>query len=239
MVSELYLALMNKTQPFNSAFVYRNYICAVVLLCVIALVTGCGGIPLKVMPPDTTASSLGDKVLVYGRLRWIENGEERSTYKSLLGWNINPMFVRIDDMDRGSLSVDKDGKFVWKVARGTYILHQIHWFDTSDGPHTLSPKVAFNIPTGSNTYCLGALVVDLRVKRDLIGGIWNKGWDIYIEDDCESMASEFRSRYTDPGLTLDKSLMIHNQYIPDMSHWKERQRSLDIMRIIMPVITTY
>ena len=66
-----------------------------------------------------------------------------------------------------------------------------------------------------------------------------KGWKIRIEDDCEHMASLFRSRYSDPDLILAKSLMIYDPRIPDRPMQLERQdQALEFMRSILPGLMT-
>jgi len=222
----------------------RKLVLAALLLESLSLLTACtsnvGKETQTVMSPsDTTVASLGGEALVYGRLRWIQNGEERTEYKHSFGWNIWPKFLRLDDMTYGSLNVDVDGTFTWKLPRGVYIFHQIHWFDSWDGPHRFAPKVAFLVPEYANTHCLGTLVIDLQAKRDIIGGLWVKGIKIHIDDECVAMAREFRSRYIDPNLHHTKSLMIFDPNIPDRpEQLEDRDKAQDFMRAILPGLMT-
>ena len=80
---------------------------------------------------------------------------------------------------------------------------------------------------------------DLQGKRDIIGGLWVKGLKIHIEDDCENMANQFHSRYTDPDLRLAKSLMIFDLNIPDQpKQLEDRDQVQDLIRAIMPGLMT-
>ena len=205
---------------------------------------GCEGMmdPLRkidIAQSDITVASLKGDALVYGRIRWIENGKVRSKYKHAYGWNIWPQFLRLDDMEEGALSVEDDGTFTWKLPRGDYIFHQIYWFDSWDGRHRFTPKVAFHIPNGANAYCLGTFVINLKGKRDLIGGLWVKSVKIHIKDDCVSLDDQFRSRYRDPDLKIAKSLMIFDQHMPDRPNsLKEKDELQDFIRAITPGLMT-
>jgi hypothetical protein len=194
---------------------------------------------IETAPSETTAVSLGDSALVYGRIRWIENGVERTEYKHSYGWNIWPQFLRIDDMISGGLSVEADGSFTWKMPRGRYLFHQIYWMDSWDGQHRLTPKVAFQIPVDANAYCLGTLVISIQGKRDIIGGLWLKGVKIIIEDDCAHIDNQFRARYRDQDLKLAKSLMIFDPQMPRRpDQLEEKDQFQDFMRAIMPGLMT-
>ena len=58
--------------------------------------------------------------IAFGRVRWINNGVERSEYKTALGWNIWPHLLRLEDGKTKTLSVEKSGDFEWSLPAGTY-----------------------------------------------------------------------------------------------------------------------
>lgn len=221
-----------------------NFLLFVLLLVLFYLFSGCAanmekGGQTAISPSNTTAALLGNEALAYGRIKWIQNGEERTEYKHSFGWNIWPKYLRLNDMVDGSLNVNEDGTFTWLLPKGVYIVHQIHWFDSWDGLHRFTPKVAFLVPDYANTYCLGTLVIDLRTKRDIIGGLWVKGIKIRIDDECVAMVHEFRSRYSDPDLHHAKSLMIFDPDVPDRPHELEgRDKAQDFIRNIIPGVMT-
>jgi hypothetical protein len=188
---------------------------------------------------ETISTKLENEAIAYGRIRWIENGKDRENYKSSLGWNIQPRFLRMDDMQTGALNVGADGIFTWRFSSGTYLIHQIHWFDAWDGHHRLTPKVAFNIPPDGRAYCLGTLVIDLQSKRDIIGGLWVQGWTIRIEDECDSLHQQFSATMPESSMEYSKSLMIHNQDIPDRPEQLEnKDKALEFIRAIIPGLMT-
>jgi len=148
-------------------------------LAVALLLSACASTTDTTKPLERfTIDSLGDKTLVYGHIRMLENGEERyrdspSTYAS-----ISPRYLRLEDMEQGALTIEPDGRFFWVLPGGTYMLHQVNWFDNWDGPHRIDPRLAFYVPTAINALCIGSLTIDIQGKRDFIGGLWIKGRNI-------------------------------------------------------------
>lgn len=203
------------------------------------LLPGCMGI-VKEAPQDTLLAPSGEDVLVFGRIRWIQNGEERESYSSTFGWNISLQVLRAEDMKTGTIRVEKDGTFFALLPTGTYIIHRLDWRDPWDGPHWLVPKVAFKIAEDRQSYYLGTLVVDIRTKRDIIGGLWVKGFGVSIEDEEEGAMEAFRKRYTAQKVEVAKALMVHDPSIPRIAEQENQRLLLDILGSlqfgIMPMI---
>jgi hypothetical protein len=191
------------------------------------------------VPADISATALSERVIAFGRIRWVQNGEQRTDYRSALGWNILPEFLRLEDDELGTLGVEENGSFAWLLPRGTYLLHQLRWFDSWDGWHRLEPKVAFQLIEGAHAYCLGTLVVELQGKRDLIGGLWIKSVRISVEDNCGALTDDFIARYADKTFTIHRSLMIHSLEIPDRpEQLEEKDKLRDFLRAITPGLMT-
>lgn len=166
-------------------------------------------------PADTNLSTLSTDVLAFGRVRWIENGVERSEYRSGWGWNLWFPYIQSPDDKSGVLVIEKDGSFTWKVPRGQYIIHQTELRDPWDGMHYFPyNKFTFDTNRSANAVCLGTMVIEISSSRDLIGGIWFKDRQVRIDNDCETLSRQFHSRYPDPNLTETTSLM---QYNPNLS----------------------
>jgi hypothetical protein len=72
---------------------------------------------LPTAPTELTDTDLGEEVVVFGRIRWVQNGEERTDYKSNYGWNIWPQYYRFEDGQNGTLGVAEDGTFTWHLPR--------------------------------------------------------------------------------------------------------------------------
>lgn len=210
-----------------------------ILLLLIILVTGCTSMSGPGEGTDAqkqfNLQSLNGKALVYGRIHWLENGEERYKDKGSAYESISPRYLRVEDTENGSLSIEPDGRFFWVLPEGTYILHQIHWFDPWDGPHRVDPRVAFYVPSGDMALCIGTLQVDIQGKRDIIGGLWMKGRSIEIQDECAGMDSSA----IDPSLDKKRLLMVHNHGLPDRPEALEnRDQLIDFIRAIMPGLMT-
>lgn len=189
-------------------------------------------------PADTTAASLGSDVLAFGRIRWFDNDEERTEYRSGWGWNVWLPYFRTQDDQTGLFVVEKDGSFTWRIPRGSYIFYRIGWRDPWDGLHFIDPKVAFEATDGAQALCLGTLVVKLKSKRDFIGGLWVKSVKIRVDDDCDSMSLQLHRRYTDPNIVEAKSLMRFDPKVHIPKELEERIRMEDFGRAMIPGLLT-
>ena len=206
------------------------------LLYIFLLLSGCASTMDGTNPSEQfTVESLGGKTLVYGHIRMLENGEERykdspSTYES-----ISPRYLRLEDMEQGTLTVTSDGSFFWVLPTGTYMLHQIHWFDNWDGPHRIDPSLAFYVPPGTNALCAGSLTIDIMGKRDFIGGLWIKGRTIKVEDHCDMLYD----KKINASLDKNKLLMVYNKGLPARPESLEnRDKLIDFIRAIIPGLMT-
>lgn len=191
---------------------------------------------LPTAPTELSDTELGEEVLVFGRIRWIQNGEERTDYQSGYGWNIRPQYYRLEDGQHGTLGVAEDGTFTWQLPRGTYLAYQLKWFDSWDGWHRLPLRLAFQAPQAHQAYCVGTLIVKLQAKRDLIGGLWIKDWNLELEDSCAEDQLWFAARYANLTLPLEKSLLVYDPDIPDTIQALEKKDDLaDTLRAIYPL----
>jgi hypothetical protein len=182
-------------------------------------------------PPGITAVSLDENALVFGRIRWRENGIEREVYKSGgLGWNLYPLVLNVADKQTRRFAVKSDGRFYWVLPKGRYMLYRLNWFDPVDGWHRVEPKVAFQAEGNPGAYYLGVLIVEIAAKRDFLGGLWIKGVSVSVNDETEQDAPAFRGRYADPDLTLAKALMLHDPRLPEDPRLERKARLAEIMR---------
>ena len=217
------------------------------LLLVITLFTtiliGCQSISLidpigtiTTAPQSITATDLNNETLVFGRIRWIQNNEERTDYKSAYGWNIWPQYYRIEDEENGTLGVTENGYFTWRLPKGTYIAYQLKWFDSWDGLHRLPLRLAFQAPEAQKAYCVGTIIVDLQAKRDLIGGLWIENWKLELDDTCDHDLKWFQERHVNIDIPIEKSLLIYNTEIPENIQGLEKKDNVaDFMRAIYPL----
>lgn len=185
-------------------------------------------------PESLTPENLGSDVLVFGRLRWIDNGQERADYRSGWGWNVWLRFFRDNPMQNGLFVVEKDGQFTWRIPRGSYTYYQIGWREVSDGLHYLEPKVRFETGNGINAICLGTLMVDISTKRDVLGGHWIKNVGIQVDDDCDRLSERFKTRYPSGEFLLGKSLMTFDNKLEIPKSYKLRNSLIGISRALNP-----
>ena len=197
------------------------------------MLTGCAIGLEKTADPDTAAESLGNNVLVFGRLRWIENGALRDVYKKGgLGWNIYPMILNMSSMEKRTLPVEPDGRFYWILPKGTYMLYRLSWFDPIDGQHRLESKIAFQAVGENQGYYLGVLEIKIEGKRDFLGGLWIKSVAAQIRDEAEQDVLAFRERHSDTNLTLAKSLMVIDDRLPKDPKLEQKAKLAELLQSI-------
>ena len=158
-------------------------------------------------PENTLAQTLGSDVLVFGRLRWRDNGEERSDYRSGWGWNVWLRYLRDNGRDIGLFVVEKDGQFTWRIHQGSYTYYQVGWREPSNGIQYLVSKVRFDAKNDADALCLGTLTINITTSRDLVGSHWLRNAQIQVDDDCDLLTNRFRSLYKDKDIVVGKSLM--------------------------------
>lgn len=148
--------------------------------------SGCAPrINVKKAPPGTTVLSSGEDALIFGRIRWIENGEERRSCSSQFGFGfrVTLKVLRAEDNKTGTIEVEKDCRFFTLLPRGSYIIHGHDWSD-SWGGNWLVPRVAFQVAKGQHSYYLGTFGVNVKTKRNIFGDPILKGLEIYIGDEA-------------------------------------------------------
>ena len=213
------------------------------LATVVVALTGCASTSLvepigtiNSAPQNITNAELNKDVLVFGRILWIQNGEERNDYYSTYGWNIWPKYFRVEDESNGTLGVDNDGRFAWQLSKGTYIAYHLRWFDSWDGLHRLPLRLAFQVSESQKAYCIGTIIVNLTARRDVIGGLWIKGWDIDLDDSCEQDSIWFQQHYSNLTITIETTPLVYDPDIPDNIQGLERKENMaDFIRAVYPL----
>lgn len=171
------------------------------------ILSGCASGAAKKAPPSTPLASLGDNALVFGNLKWFENDENKRRTISL-------GIMRAEDMKKGTIKVEKDGRFYAVVPKGTYIIHRIDWRDPWDGPHWFVPQVSFKIANNQHAYYVGTLVVEIETARDILGSLLIKGVTVHIEDEEGAAMEAFNIKYPNQEIEIAKTLMVHDTSIP-------------------------
>jgi hypothetical protein len=213
----------------------RKFILATLIF--LLVLPGCAPrINVKKAPPGTTVLPPGEDVLIFGRIRWIENGEERKSCLSQIGlsqlgfgFRVALKVLRAEDMKTGTIEVEKDCRFFTLLPRGSYIIHRLDWSD-SWGGNWLVPRVAFQVAEGQHSYYLGTLGVNVKTKRNIFGDSILKGLEIYIEDEESEAMEAFHKRYPHQEVKVAKALMIHDSRIPRIEELENQRILLDILR---------
>ena len=145
-------------------------------------------------------------------------------------------------MKQGTIKIEKDGSFFALLPKGTYIIYQLDWWDPWAGMHWLVPKIAFRVVDGGpQLYYLGTLSVDIKAKRDIIGGLRVKKVAIDIEDEEHKAMEVFHNRYPDQEIKVVKALMIHDPKIPGIEELENKRLLQDVLNSlyfgVMPMLT--
>ena len=170
---------------------------------------------VQTSPVEVTTADLDDQVIVFGRIRWINNGEERANYRNNYGWNIWPLYYRVEDKENGVLGVTETGHFAWQLPVGTYILYHARWFDDIAGQRRLPLRLTFKAEKTGKAYCIGTLTIDLHSTRDALGMIKITSWNTLIDEGCEQERIWFTKRYTQLKIPVENTLLLHDARIPD------------------------
>lgn len=190
---------------------------AVVILCFVGAVGGCA-VPKPAENIQDVGSlknemHSGSKSVVIGRIQWLEHGKEKKIGKGLFDFSVSPLLLRMEDRSRILGKVDEDGRFVWTLAPGIYVINRINYRDTWSGNYFMVPQVAFRVPEKGKAYYIGTLKADFASKRDFIGGLSGRV-SVTIEDQSQRddgiMAQDLGIASKD----MEKSLMVHSKKIP-------------------------
>jgi hypothetical protein len=133
-----------------------------------------------------TMTSVGTgATLVYGRIRWIENGKERDSYKPPpLILRAKLELARNGDTKQYGIEIRDNGTFVANMAPGRYLIHRVRGHEM--GPFDPRPAWGFIVPDKGGHACLGSLVVEASSKTVLLSRHLSGG-AIRVDDDCEQI----------------------------------------------------
>jgi hypothetical protein len=195
---------------------------------------------IQTSPTSLTAAELNDDIVVFGRIRWINNGEERSNYRNNYGWNIWPLYFRVEDKVDGVLGVSDTGYFAWQIPRGTYILYHARWFDDISGQRRLPLRLTFRGLEAAKAYCIGTLTFDINSSRDAIGMTKISSWQYRIDEGCKQERDWFEKRYHQLAIPVENTFLLHNAEIPDnIAELENKQRFSEIMQSLYFLFLPY
>lgn len=187
-----------------------------IILSLVGTISACGIAPTKNIKERSDwvqAIATGNKSVVFGRMQWLEHGEEKQIGKGLFEFSVSPILLRMEDRSKTIGEVDENGEFVWTLDPGTYVINRINYRDPWSGNYFIVPQVALRVPDKGKIYYIGTLKSDFASKRDLIGGLSGQV-KVVIEDQGEGGYAAFAKKSEVIPTNIEKSLMVHEQNLP-------------------------
>ena len=180
-------------------------------------------IPLTLIGCATTAKNIKtseklsqvemESSIIYGQIKWLENGEEKNIGKKLLGMSVTPHLIKIEDKSRIIGEVSDGGQFVWSLKPGKYFIYKMLYRDSWSGNYFVIPKVAFDVPGNGKVYYIGTLKCEFEPKRNFLGMV-SGGVEFSILDEDDIHFSNFQEKFSITPKEIEKSLMIHDSRLP-------------------------
>jgi hypothetical protein len=207
---------------------------AVLSLFVVFLVVGCAPATKEnvTMQADWHQSLSGTgKSIVTGRIEWIENGEHKKNEEMFGGFRlITPHLLRLEDKARIIVELDENGRFVWQLSPGTYVINRINYRDSWSGNYFFVPKTAFKIDQPGLAYYVGTLHAEFSKERDLIGGVSGV---VRFEIRDEYQKAEIHHKTGFKSIEVRKALMVRNETLPStIDTTEEFNLSIQILNAI-------
>ena len=103
--------------------------------------------------------------VVFGRIQWLENGEEKKIGSGMFEFHVRPGLLHLTDKTRHFGDVDENGEFAWVLEPGMYAIFRINYRDPWSGNYFFVPKAGFQVPEKGKVYYVGKLKVDFAPKR--------------------------------------------------------------------------
>ena len=154
-----------------------------------------------------------DSSLVFGRVQWLENGEEKKIGKGVFDFSLKPGLLRLEDRSRTFCELGENGEFIWELKPGTYVVYRLNYWDTWSGNYYIVPKVAFHVPDKGKAIYIGTLKGDFAPERDLIGGLSGQV-KVTILDHSDGSYPAMAKMLSISSDEIEKSLMVHDAKIP-------------------------
>ncbi len=200
----------------------------ITLLIGILALSGCATI--RAVGPGKTVAFAENEAIVFGRVIFIENNQEKIPYSMWTRPKPRMSFFRIESekyIDWGFDPIyEKDGSFYWIMPTGTYIIPDIRF------GYVILPQVAFQVPSGGDAFYLGTLKIDAETKQIIARHYIKKLNSITVVDEFAKANEAFISRSPDFKGTIKKNLMIHDPSIPIDRSLYTKRKFLNILNAI-------
>jgi hypothetical protein len=177
----------------------------ILLICAVFFFTGC--VMLRYPEPGEPLGKLGDRALVYGRIKVKERGKEFKPWSSNLldvlatfgKPNVDLSIFWVEAGARGfSVTIEDDGHFYWIIPRGTYFLYHTYL----DPLPNNEAFAAFQVPARGDAVYAGTLIVHIELDYELSSEeIGFHVLEVEVEDAYEEELKIFHQRH--PGLSVE------------------------------------
>ena len=191
----------------------------------------CGCAPslsIKEIRPGKEIYLSESEPLVFGKIAFIENGEEKVPY-SFSWWRQKPIpsiFHIESEKQTRCWSLEENGNFYWVVPTGTYIIPNIEF------GYIILPQVAFQVPLGADAFYLGTLRIDVEIKRVIGAYSLEKKNSITIIDEFDREKGLFIERNPYFAGKIERNLMIHDSSIPIDTRPITKRAILEILNAV-------
>jgi hypothetical protein len=171
--------------------------------------------------------------IVFGRIKWIESGDEKKIGKGIFAWWVKPNLIEIEKQSRIIGEIDEGGNFVWSLKKGIYLIDKIEYHDYWSGNYFINPHVAFIVPKNGKTYYLGTLVAQYERERDFFGSITGQTIFSVIDEESKDCV-RYQKKFNIKSNEFEKSLMFYDPRLPKSLETKENfNMALSIINLIL------
>ena len=173
------------------------------ILLLVALVSGCASVEKNIESSQQLGQEIesADATLVFGKIRWIYNGEELDVGKGLSS-NIVEMQIYREASDKRIIGrVGDGGRFAWSMLPGHYHIPAVNFVSpmfSSRGNFVGRTFLEFDVLDVGGPVYLGTVILETEYTKKLF--TWDAMTKASIEDDCESDCEE---RLADLGLPVE------------------------------------
>ncbi len=178
------------------------------------LLGGCHTAPNLATVKDLNESLRHDSSLVFGRIQWVEDGEEKVIGSGLVTFSVAPQLLRIEDRKRILGEIDENGRFTWALEKGTYVINRLNYRDPWTGNYVLVPKIGFHVPENGKVYALGTLRAECNHKRNFLGSLAGAKAKFSVDNSTDADSADFRKRFAGANCEVVPSLFVHDNRLP-------------------------
>ena len=166
----------------------------------------CGTVPsVESQQELAVASEDSDNVLVFGKVRWVQNGQEIKVGKNLFGNIIEFQVYPAATRRRQIARVGENGQFSWALPPGE---HHVPAINLSSGASSFVVPVFIHliVPEDCEASYAGTLTLETTLKQGWLGA--DSTLDrMSVADDCDEMCASMLEKLGLPASAARVSLL--------------------------------